>query len=271
VKTARLGVSWATAVMAMFRAGPSDGWSWSEDASPPIAFCVHVLVWDGLRVPPFDRHPEGDGTLRARGLDAQTWNAWLPAVVAAQGRLSKRVREPEWLADRAGLATLVEAAMTPVALCPGTPELRARLGELWTDYLPKGERWKQDLTSGPQGVRNRLAPGEQRWLWKALVPFHDRLPTLSVLRPRAGEGIARRAVEDDVVGHRDSQSAARVPIPPAEPPHVPLGGECLVAPVEERVGGVRIDVDLVRHACAREGESDASASEHQAAPDARIR
>ena len=53
-------------------------------------------------------------------------------------------------------------------------------GELWVDYQPEGERWKWDMTSGPRGVRNRLAPHAQRWLWKALVPFHDRLPTLSV-------------------------------------------------------------------------------------------
>jgi hypothetical protein len=167
--------------MAMFRAGPSDGWFWAEDASPQISFCVHALVQDGLRIPPFDRHPEGDGTLRAPGLGSQTWNAWLSAVVAAQHRLSGRVRAPDWLADRAGLAALVEAASAPAALCPGTPELRGRLGELWVDYQPIGARWKWDLTSGPRGVRNRMAPGEQRWLWKALVPFHDRLPTLSVL------------------------------------------------------------------------------------------
>ncbi len=180
MKPSGLGVSWASAVLALFRAGASDEWFWAEDASPPISFCVHALVQDGLRVPPFDRHPEGDGALRARGLDAETWNAWLSAVVAAQSRLSKRVREPDWLADRAGLAALVEAASAPAALCPGTPELRVRLGEQWVDYQPRGERWKRDLTSGPRGVRNRLAPGEQRWLWKALVPFHDRLPTISV-------------------------------------------------------------------------------------------
>ena len=53
-------------------------------------------------------------------------------------------------------------------------------GELWVDYQPEGERWKWDMTSGPRSVRNRLAPHAQRWLWKALVPFHDRLPTISV-------------------------------------------------------------------------------------------
>lgn len=97
-----------------------------------------------------------------------------------RARAAQRAREPDWLADRAALATLAAAASAPVTLCPGTPELRARLEELWVNYQPKGERWKWDMTSGPRGVRNRLAPHEQRWLWKALVPFHDRLPTISV-------------------------------------------------------------------------------------------
>ncbi len=36
------------------------------------------------------------------------------------------------------------------------------------------------MTSGPRGVRNRLTPHEQRSLWKALLPVHDRLPTISI-------------------------------------------------------------------------------------------
>jgi len=168
-------------VVAIFLAGSNDRWHWSEDASPPLAFCVHALVHDGLQVPPFDRHPEGDQTLRACGFDAETWSTWVSAVVAAQDQLSARVRDPDWLADRAGLATLAATALAPAALCPGTPELQARLGELWVDYQPEGERWKWDMTSGPRSVRNnRLAPHAQRWLWKALLPFHDRLPTISV-------------------------------------------------------------------------------------------
>lgn len=173
-------VGWASTVMAMFLAGSSDRWSWSEDALPPLAFCVHALVQDGLQVPPFDRHPGGDGGLRGRGLDAETWRTWVSAAVAAQGRLDACVREPDWLADRAALATLAAAASAPAALCPGTPELRAGLEELWVNYQPEGERWKRRMTSGPRGVRNRLTPHEQRWLWKALLPFHDRLPTISV-------------------------------------------------------------------------------------------
>lgn len=44
---------------------------------PAIDFCVWVLEQDGLRVPPFDQHPDGDGSLRSRGMTAEAWRAWI--------------------------------------------------------------------------------------------------------------------------------------------------------------------------------------------------
>lgn len=41
-----------------------------------IDFCVWVLEQDGLRVPPFDKHPDGDGSLQARGMTAENWLDW---------------------------------------------------------------------------------------------------------------------------------------------------------------------------------------------------
>ena len=38
-----------------------------------IDFCVWVLEKDGLRVAPFDQHPDGDGSLRSRGMTAEAW------------------------------------------------------------------------------------------------------------------------------------------------------------------------------------------------------
>lgn len=49
-----------------------------------VDFCVWVLEIDGLHVPPFDRHPDGNGTLRARGMDASAWQEWVAMVVATQ-------------------------------------------------------------------------------------------------------------------------------------------------------------------------------------------
>ncbi len=70
--------------------GSSDQWHWSSDAFPPVAFCVRALVLDGLMVPPFDRHPDGDGGLREFGLDAETWSAWLAAVLRQHATIDDR-------------------------------------------------------------------------------------------------------------------------------------------------------------------------------------
>lgn len=57
-------------------------------------FCVITLIRDGLRVPPFDRHPDGDGALRTLGLDATAWLAWVREVVVARRQLQGLFRSP---------------------------------------------------------------------------------------------------------------------------------------------------------------------------------
>jgi hypothetical protein len=168
-------------VVALLLVDSADRWHWSEDASSAIAFCVHALVRDGLRVVPFDQHGEGDGSLRSLGLDAPAWREWVLAVLGAQTTLSdstrQRTHDPE---QRASALAAVQMLDRPGYLCPGAAALRERLDELWTAYAPLGEAWRQDITTGERGVRNRLSPHEQRWLWKALLPFHERLPTIAV-------------------------------------------------------------------------------------------
>lgn len=168
----------------MFLAGSADRWHWSEDAFPPVAYCVHALVHDGLRVPPFDQHLGGDGSLTELGLDAPTWRRWLASVLGQQATLSAVARELGGDRDRAELRSTALAAAEvlrrPGSFCPGASRLQQRLDDLWVAYEPTGEAWKRRMTVGEEGVRHRLAPSEQRRLWQALLPFHDRLPTISV-------------------------------------------------------------------------------------------
>jgi len=51
-----------------------------------LDFCLWTLEVNGLHVSPFDRHQGGHGTLRSRGLDADTWEAWLTTVAHAVKR-----------------------------------------------------------------------------------------------------------------------------------------------------------------------------------------
>lgn len=56
---------------------------------PAIDFCVWALEKDGLRVAPFDQHPDGDGSLRSRGMTTEAWRAWSTrtALLVDQRRL----------------------------------------------------------------------------------------------------------------------------------------------------------------------------------------
>lgn len=162
----------------MFLDDSTDRWSWSEDVNVAVDFCVRSLRHDGLHVSPFDRHAEGDGRLRDLGLDAQSWLRWLGAVIDQLGRLDAHVRHPDRRAHRRAVANIGRPLHRPANLCPGTPELRARLDELWASHEPVADAWKRAMTDRPRHAL--LPPTEARRLWRALQPFHARLPTLRV-------------------------------------------------------------------------------------------
>lgn len=160
----------------MFRSDSTDRWFWSEDVNVAVDFCVRALRRDGLRIPPFDRHPDGDGTLRALGLRPASWRAWLRAILARLERLDTYVRQLDPRADRDAIATVLRQLGRPDALCPGTQTLRVRLEELWTEHEPLAGAWKRAMTDG----HRRPPPAEARRLWQALRSYHTRLPTLRV-------------------------------------------------------------------------------------------
>lgn len=67
-----------------------------------IDFCIWALEKDGLRVPPFDQHPDGDRSLRSSGLSAEAWKFWLTrtALLIDQRR--------HWQSDPSTLSTQEE-------------------------------------------------------------------------------------------------------------------------------------------------------------------
>ena len=199
-------------MIAPLVSNPSDGWHWAEDAFPPVAFCVRVLVLDGLSVPPFDRHPDGDGGLRALGLGADLWREWVSVLLrqhAIMGEHARSLGTPdarEPMLERARAAAGV--LRHPGSFCPGPGELQARLDALFADYAAAGEDWKR-RTSDP---RPRLGSGrQQRALWQALTPFHTQLPPLSIFLVEYPEPVI-------------------MPLPPAN---------CLIAPAANAEGYAR--------------------------------
>ncbi|MDJ0712860.1 MAG: hypothetical protein QNJ54_01410 [Prochloraceae cyanobacterium] len=55
-------------------------WGVSEGFSLDIDFCIWVLEVDGLQVPPFNKHPDGNRVLRAKGMEAKSWKTWVKTV-----------------------------------------------------------------------------------------------------------------------------------------------------------------------------------------------
>jgi hypothetical protein len=153
----------------MFQQGTGNTWHWSCDVNPGVNFCVWVLQADGLRIPPFDRHPDGDGSLRAVGLTAATWRSWLAGVLKCRRQLSASPFPPP--------PGLVESVVAPASVWGGDPAIGARLAELWPGYAAQADAWKRHyaLEADP----TRLTPAAHRRLWRDLAPYRGRLPPLS--------------------------------------------------------------------------------------------
>jgi len=165
----------------VFLAGSSDRWTWSMDVERFVDFCVYALRRDGLRVTPFDQHPDGDGSLRVRGLDTKTWRTWLASVLDAHGRLRALSTADLSQVDRQQIKGAFDAFSAPASLCQGSTELRARLEALWVEYEPTGQQWEDSLTGGQAGPMSQfLTRRPARQIWKGLLPYHERLATLQV-------------------------------------------------------------------------------------------
>ena len=65
----------------MFSLGTENPWFCSADTDRDVDFCIWVLEADGLHVPPFEYHSGGDGSLRAAGLDAESWRSWVEEMI----------------------------------------------------------------------------------------------------------------------------------------------------------------------------------------------
>lgn len=80
----------------MINLGTETPWSLSYSFDTMVDFCIWVLEVDGLHVPPFNRHPDGNGILRAKGMEPESWRAWMTKIVLLlDQRLNWLVEEPE--------------------------------------------------------------------------------------------------------------------------------------------------------------------------------
>jgi hypothetical protein len=164
------------------RPGSRDAWTWGEDTFPPIDFAVQALVRDGMSVPPFDSHADGDGTLTAGGLTPEAWLAWVYALIdlnSSMGELTALVGEDLPAESLARGRALGEQMMEPWSVIDASDRVRVRLRRMWDEYRRATRAWEQPLALGERGAR-RLEARLHRSLWNDLSRLYERLPMLSV-------------------------------------------------------------------------------------------
>jgi hypothetical protein len=156
-------------------------WNWTETYSPGIGFAIWVLEHDGLRIHPFDMHPEGDGRLRALGLNESSWRLWIGAITEAEAGFADFVPRHDIRALTPGEREEMrrrDEQREPVWCWAGESRVQTALDELWLTYRTIGEGWISQLTSAKR--QSRITADEERRLWRQLEPLHDRLATLRV-------------------------------------------------------------------------------------------
>ncbi|HEX5505774.1 MAG TPA: hypothetical protein VFW96_24365 [Thermomicrobiales bacterium] len=160
----------------MFLRGSGDRWHWSVDPAFNVNFCVWALRVDGLRVPPFDRHPDGDGALRALGLTPAGWRAWLDRVLERDLRHHEAIQHGAWPPPR----DLAVSVFEPFTAWAGEPAVGAWLAEAWPRYYREADAWRRRVTGFDDPATNpaHLRPAEGRRLWRELKPWRKNLPPL---------------------------------------------------------------------------------------------
>jgi len=172
----------------------TDPWFWSYGFESTIDFCVWALETDGLRVPPFDQHPDGNGELRSRGLTAAAWEEWFREVVRAVGddearrAFWRQVREegqrtggpvhlpsPPFMDPTASWQGAVEAGALLSEWWRLPPEMARLPMEQWSGY-PRVGNQRREVEHGNMDVRHDVT-GQ---LWRELKPYHRRMPRLRV-------------------------------------------------------------------------------------------
>jgi hypothetical protein len=182
-----------------------NSWHYHQGSDPTVDFCLWVLQVDGLHVPPFDRHPDGDGSLRALGLTEDSWQTWFLRVLDS----TQRERDVEQLRQ------LHMAEYLKISNEPDMEHLQRRYQaeslKISTDppLPPPPEFYHYQASwSGSIAVKNRLIGLEEQYkqvasqrhglseevertllreeqkaatrLYDELKPYHNHLPPLNI-------------------------------------------------------------------------------------------
>ncbi len=164
--------------------GSRNTFTYSDSYNMMVDFCIWVLGVDGLQVTPFDQHPNGDGSLRAIGLNAVSWQSWLIRVVNLQYEQQqanmKRVTEDPFNTQKIDPRSFfIPEVHNPPMAWKGGAAIGGRLVELWKQFGPvANERGKWDAKRS-RAVRKEERKGGKR-LYDELQPYYSLIPMLNM-------------------------------------------------------------------------------------------
>lgn len=157
----------------MFSLKRADRWSFGYSFSMQVDFCIWVLESDGLHVSPFDLHPDGDGKLRAQGLDAVSWRSWVKNIVALE-------QEPRIAELRGRDADEFFFKFThPSSVWQGEPAIEDLLTELWLRYLSVSGL-REEHTDFTKSLKNPKEANVSRKVWRDLEPYQKHMSSIQI-------------------------------------------------------------------------------------------
>lgn len=180
-------------------------WHYRQGDNPAVDFCLWALQVDGLRVPPFDQHPDGDGSLRTLGLTADDWQVWLLRTLdpvqskqdmehLQQLHLTEYLKisgEPdlEHLKRRHQEEQLKISTDPPLPPPPefchyqaswqGSLAIKNKLIELEKQYRQNTQK-QEKLRESVERSLSREEDKAATRLYDELKPYHNRIPPLNI-------------------------------------------------------------------------------------------
>jgi hypothetical protein len=182
-----------------------NSWHYRQGFDPTVDFCLWVLQVDGLHVPPFDQHPDGDGSLRALGMTEDSWQTWFwRALDPTQREHDVEQLRQLYLAtylnishepDVEHLKQRYQAERLKISIDPplppppafyhyqaswrGSSAVKNRLIELEEHYKQgaiKRREWSADVERALHREEQKAATR----LYDELQPYHHRIPPLNI-------------------------------------------------------------------------------------------
>ena len=162
----------------MYPLGTENPWLYQQGFNRVVDLCVWVLEKDGLQIPPFSTHPDGDGMLRKAGIQVSEWQSWITKIVDLQSQqtqiLQQQARSHQ---GQAAMPTFLPEAQNPLASWPASISVKERLGTMWEQYKQLSHQrrtWEQPL------AKQRRANGINQRLWADLQLYKSHLPSLMI-------------------------------------------------------------------------------------------